>query len=130
MLCILPSTTKTITPTVLLAWFALCTTAKPVWFPAVLPKSNANFEVELPFPFEVVLRTWENGPPDPQFLRFIPMTTPMIYNYTLCFLNGILTLRLFREEVKETRSGYEIEKSKTIYTKNPFPYLIQKTVSV
>ncbi len=31
--------------------------------------------------------------------------------------------------MKETRSGYEIEKSKTIYTKNPFPYLIQKTVS-
>ena len=34
-----------------------------------------------------------------------------------------------REEVKETRSGNHVEKSKTIYTKNPFPYLIQKTVS-
>jgi hypothetical protein len=73
MMFILPSSTRTITPTVFLAWFALCTTAKPVWFPAVLPKSNANFEVELPFPFEIVLRTWENGPPDPQFLRFFTM---------------------------------------------------------
>lgn len=91
-----------LTHAAILTWFALgSTSAKPAWFPATLPKSNAKLELEFPYPFEVVLRTWENGPKDPQFLR---------------------------EEVSVSRSGNHIEKSKTIFTKNPFPYLIQKTV--
>lgn len=110
-----------ITAATILAWFALCTNAKPAWFPATLPKSNAKLELEFPYPFEVVLRTWENGPPDPQFLRSILMLS--------CPFQNPASLCDCREEVKETRSGNHVEKSKTIYTKNPFPYLIQKTVS-
>jgi hypothetical protein len=60
-----------LTHAAILTWFALgSTSAKPAWFPATLPKSNAKLELEFPYPFEVVLRTWENGPKDPQFLRF------------------------------------------------------------
>ena len=62
-----------VTPTAFLGWFALCTTAKPAWFPTTLPKSNSKLEVEFPYPFEVVLRTWENGPPDPQFIRLVKL---------------------------------------------------------
>jgi hypothetical protein len=50
-----------------------CTNTAPRWFPAVLPKPNAKLEAELPFSFELVLKTWESGPKEPQFLRLMKL---------------------------------------------------------
>jgi len=61
----------------------------------------AVFSRVLHYPFESVLRAWEGGPPDPNFIK---------------------------EEVKIEFDGSEERKLKTIYTKNPLPYVIRKTV--
>jgi hypothetical protein len=62
---------------------------------------SAVFSTTLPFPFESVLQAWEGGPPDPNFIK---------------------------EEVHVEMHGLEERRSKTIYTKNPLPYVIRKTV--
>lgn len=65
------------------------------------PGKYAVFSRVLHFPFESVLRAWEGGPPDPNFIK---------------------------EEVKVEFHGSEERKMKTIYTKNPLPYVIRKTL--
>ena len=62
---------------------------------------SAVFERTLPFPFEQVLQVWEGGPPDPNFIR---------------------------EEVELRMKGGEEVRSKTLYTKNPLPWVLKKTV--
>ena len=62
---------------------------------------SAIFSCVLQFPFELVLQAWEGGPPDPNFIR---------------------------EEVSVEKIGSEERKKKTIYTKNPLPYIVRKTV--
>jgi len=62
----------------------------------------AVFTCVLPFPFESVLAKWENGPPDPNFIK---------------------------EDVVVETSGSEQHNTKTIYVKNPLPFIIRKTVS-
>jgi hypothetical protein len=66
-----------------------------------LPPTSAEMGVVLFYPFEVVFHAWENGPQDKNFIR---------------------------EEKKEVWSGSEMSVEKVIYTRNPFPYLIKKTV--
>lgn len=63
--------------------------------------SSAVFERTLPFPFEQVLQAWEGGPPDPNFIR---------------------------EEVELRMQGGEEHRFKTLYTKNPLPWVLKKTV--
>ena len=62
---------------------------------------TATFTKILPFPFEQVLDYWENGPPDPNFIR---------------------------EDIVLQVNGAEEHRSKTIYTKNPLPWILRKTV--
>mmetsp|Transcript_41501 Transcript_41501/g.84843 ORF Transcript_41501/g.84843 Transcript_41501/m.84843 type:complete len:373 (+) Transcript_41501:109-1227(+) len=62
---------------------------------------TVKFAMSLPFPFEVVHRTWENGPPDEN---------------------------LIREDVQVSLVGTEEIKKKFIYTKNPLPFLLRKTI--
>ena len=62
---------------------------------------SAVFSCVLQFPFESVLQVWEGGPPDPNFIK---------------------------EEVRVQTIGTEEHRIKTLYTKNPLPYLIRKTV--
>lgn len=62
---------------------------------------SAVFSCVLRYPFESVLKAWEGGPPDPNFIK---------------------------EDVKVELHGSEERKHKTIYTKNPLPYVIRKTV--
>lgn len=63
----------------------------------------AEFRRVIKYPFEIVNEAWENGPEDPNFIR---------------------------EEVKTLRKGADVVLKKTIYTKNPLPFLIKKTVSL
>eukprot|EP00960_Hanusia_phi_P072344 767767-Hanusia_phi.AAC.2 len=72
---------------------------------AEIPRTKikaAEFRRVIKYPFEIVNEAWENGPEDPNFIK---------------------------EEVKTTRKGAEVLLKKTIYTKNPLPFLIKKTVS-
>jgi hypothetical protein len=62
---------------------------------------TATFTKILPFPFEQVRDYWENGPPDPNFIR---------------------------EEIVLQVNGAEEHRSKTIYTNNPLPWILKKTV--
>lgn len=62
---------------------------------------TATFTKILPFPFEQVLTHWENGPPDPNFIR---------------------------EDAVLQVHGAEEHRSKTLYTKNPLPWILRKTV--
>ena len=64
---------------------------------------SAVFSCVLQFPFESVLQAWEGGAPDPNFIK---------------------------EEVIVETSGSEEHRMKTLYTKNPLPYIIRKTVRV
>ena len=63
---------------------------------------TAVFKCTVRYPFEDVLATWEGGTPDPNFIK---------------------------EEVKVVTNGAEEHRTKTLYTKNPLPYIIRKTVS-
>ena len=62
---------------------------------------TATFTKILPFPFEQVRDYWENGPPDPNFIR---------------------------EDIVLQMNGAEEHRSKTIYTNNPLPWILKKTV--
>jgi len=71
---------------------------------AEIPRTKikaAEFRRVIKYPFEIVNEAWENGPEDPNFIK---------------------------EEVKTTRKGAEVLLKKTIYTKNPLPFLIKKTI--
>jgi len=61
---------------------------------------SAVFTCVLPFPFESVMAAWEGGPPDPNFIK---------------------------EDVVVETSGSEEHKTKTLYVKNPLPFIIRKT---
>lgn len=69
--------------------------------PEDLHVDEAKFVKSLPFPFEVVHDTWENGPADEN---------------------------LIRADVEVSHSGSEEVKRKMIYTKNPLPYILRKTI--
>lgn len=62
---------------------------------------SAVFSCVLRHPFESVLKAWENGPPDPNFIK---------------------------EDVEIEFHGSEERKHKTIYVKNPLPFVVRKTV--
>eukprot|EP00286_Rhodomonas_abbreviata_P015102 CAMPEP_0181318164 /NCGR_PEP_ID=MMETSP1101-20121128/16859_1 /TAXON_ID=46948 /ORGANISM="Rhodomonas abbreviata, Strain Caron Lab Isolate" /LENGTH=362 /DNA_ID=CAMNT_0023425613 /DNA_START=264 /DNA_END=1352 /DNA_ORIENTATION=- len=62
---------------------------------------QATFVKSLPFPFEVVHNTWENGPPDQNLLW---------------------------EDLEVRHVGTEEIKKKFIHTKNPLPFILRKTV--
>ena len=62
---------------------------------------TATFTKILPFPFEQVRDYWENGPPDPNFIR---------------------------EDIVLQMNGAEEHRSKTIYTNNPLPWILKKTL--
>ena len=62
---------------------------------------SAVFSCVLQFPFETVLQAWEGSPPDPTIIK---------------------------KEVRVKRNGLEEHRMKTLYTQNPLPFLIRKTV--
>ena len=62
---------------------------------------SAVFSCVLQFPFETVLKAWEGSPPDPKIIK---------------------------KEVRVKRNGLEEHRMKTLYTQNPLPFLIRKTV--
>lgn len=62
---------------------------------------SAVFSCVLQFPFETVLQAWEGSPPDPKIIK---------------------------KEVRVKRNGLEEHRMKTLYTQNPLPFLIRKTV--
>jgi hypothetical protein len=63
--------------------------------------AHASFSMVLPYPFEQVLEVWEGGPEDPNFIR---------------------------AEVDERMNGGERLLKKTLYTANPLPWVVKKTV--
>ena len=56
----------------------------------------------IPFPFEVVLDAWTNGPPDPNCLK--------------------------QEPFEDSESGGEAVLKQLLYTKNPLPLLLRSTL--
>jgi len=66
-----------------------------------IPAEQARFVKSIPFPFELVHDTWENGPEDENLLR---------------------------ADVQVSHTGSEEVKRKMIYTRNPLPYLLRKTI--
>jgi hypothetical protein len=71
-------------------------------FASLPATTSAEIRCVIPYPFEVVHNAWETGPQDVNFIR---------------------------EDKKETWCGSEMAVQKTIYTRNPFPFLIKKTVN-
>ena len=68
---------------------------------AAATATSACFTMVLEYPFEQVMETWEGGPPDTNFIR---------------------------EEVEEQTVGAELRRQKTIFTKNPLPWVLKQMI--